>query len=397
MTTSDHRRAYRGPAILLHGFRPFFLLGAAWAAIAMVLWVGWYLWGIEIETAFPPVAWHVHELLFGYLSAVIAGFLLTAIPNWTGRLPVTGRPLAGLVLLWLLGRVAVAGSGAIGITAAGLIAAAFPAGLIAVALREILASGNRRNVPVIALLSIYLAGEIVFVLEAASDGYPVFGTRIAIAAVVTLIALIGGRVTPSFTGNWIRANNPGGTPAPFGRFDKSVLIFTVPALICWVAAPSVSIDRFSLPIGVLLIAVGLLHLLRQGRWQPWRTAAEPLVTVLHVGYLFLPAGFILAGLAVIAPDLLGETAALHAWTAGAFGTMTLAIMTRATRGHTGRPLTAPPSTVLLYLSVVVAAISRTGADLFPGAYDALITLAGLAWAFGFAGFAMLYGALLVRR
>ena len=201
--------------------------------------------------------------------------------------------------------------------------------------------------------------------------------------------LIGGRIVPSFTRNWLARRTPGRLPVTPDRFDVASLAVAAAALLLWIAAPEKPVTA------VLCLAAGGLHVWRLARWAGDRTLAEPLVLILHVGYAFVPLGFLAAGVAALAPVTFPTGAAVHAWTAGAIGVMTLAVMTRATLGHAGRPLHATRGTVIVYLSVVVAAVLRVAAGLGP-APQALLHLAAAAWIAAFAGFAILYGPLLVR-
>ena len=221
-----------------YGFRPFFFGGAVWAALGILLWLPQYFGELSLPTTLSPLDWHIHEMIYGYVAAIVTGFLLTAIPNWTGRLPVNGYPLAGLAALWLAGRVAIAGSAIWGAVIAGVIDIAFLATLAAVVLRELVAGKNWRNLRVLIVLGVLVAGNVVFHFEAISRGTADYGIRIAIAAVIGLIMLIGGRIVPSFTHNWLVRNNPGRLPRPFARFDALALGAGAAALAMWIALPS---------------------------------------------------------------------------------------------------------------------------------------------------------------
>ena len=231
------RRIYAGPALFSYGFRPFFLGGAAWAALGVLLWLPQYYGELQLPTALAPLDWHIHEMLYGYLAAVIAGFLLTAIPNWTGRLPINGAGLAALASLWVAGRVAILFSANIGATTAALVDVAFLVIFAAVALREIIAGRNWRNLRVLVVLAILILGNVVFHVEAIAQGVADYGTRIGIGAAITLIMLVGGRIVPSFTHNWIARTNPGRLPRPFSRFDAASLAVAAVALSVWAVAP----------------------------------------------------------------------------------------------------------------------------------------------------------------
>lgn len=388
MAPIPRTRPTSGPALFSYGFRPFFLLGAIQAGLAMLLWVPAYLGAIALPTALSPLDWHVHEMLYGFVPAVATGFLLTAIPNWTGRLPLQGAPLAGLVVAWLAGRIAVAASATIGWQAAMAVDVLFLALVAAACAREIVAGRNWRNLKVLAPLALLGVGNAVFHLEAGLAGAAAYGPRLGIAATILLVMLIGGRIVPSFTRNWLARENPGRLPAPFGRVDAVSLIVAVGALALWIAAPEAAVT------GAALIVAGLGQAARLARWAGDRTAREPLVAILHVAYAFVPLGFLLVGLAAF--GLVLPSAGIHAWTGGAVGAMTLAVMTRATRGHTGRPLVADIATASLYGLVIAGASARIAASLAPGHAVALLHLGGAAFAAAFLGFALVYGPLLVR-
>uniref|UniRef100_E6VJP1 NnrS family protein n=2 Tax=Rhodopseudomonas palustris TaxID=1076 RepID=E6VJP1_RHOPX len=371
------------------GFRPFFLLGAIFAAVAVLLWLPVYHGDLTLQTALAPRDWHVHEMLYGYLPAVITGFLLTAIPNWTGRLPLQGAPLGTLVLAWLAGRLAVTFSADTGWLAALLVDALFLLLVALAALREIIAGRNWRNLNVVALLTLLLVGNVAFHLEAHLGGSADYSIRIGIAVVIMLISLIGGRITPSFTRNWLVRANPGRLPQPFNKLDMVIVAFGGLALVLWVALPLSPLS------GSALLIAGVLHLVRLGRWAGDRTVGEKLLLVLHVGYLFIPLGFLLTSAAAF--GLIPVSAGIHAWMVGGAGVMTLAVMTRASLGHTGQQLTASLPTQGIYLAAVFAVAARIAAVLLPAWSDPLLHLSALGWAVAFLGFALSYGPTLLAR
>ncbi len=378
-----------GPALFSYGFRPFFLFGAIYAGLAMLAWLPMFTGHLALSTAFTPVDWHVHEMLYGFLPAVVTGFLLTAIPNWTGRLPIQGRPLLVLVLFWLAGRIAVTFSAEIGWLAAALVDVSFLALVVAATTREIIAGNNWRNLKVVGMVGLLLAGNIAFHVEAHLRGNAAYGTRIGIAAIVLLIAVIGGRIVPSFTRNWLVRENPGRLPVPFARFDVALILFSAATLALWCALPAGRVT------GTALAVAGLLHLVRLARWAGDRTWRDRLVLILHVGYLFVPLGFLLAGAG--AAGLLPGDAGIHAWMVGGAGAMTLAVMTRASLGHTGKALVASPATQAVYALIVIAALARIAAALGPDWSLQLLDVAGGAWCLAFFGFAVAYGPLLVGK
>ncbi len=392
MTISDglaRRREYAGPAIFSYGFRPFFLGGAIWAVLAILLWVPLHAGSLQVPSIASPLVWHAHEMLYGYVPAIVAGFLLTAIPNWTGRLPVSGLPLAGLFFLWLAGRIAMVMAGSIGMAMAAAIDIAFLAVLFAMAMREIIAGKNWRNMRVLAVVALLIVGNVLFHIEMIAAGVTDYGIRLGIAAVILLIALVGGRIIPSFTHNWLVRENPGRLPVPFGRYDIATLAVSVLAFAIWIAAPSAT------GTGALMMFAGLMHIVRLARWAGYRTLRDRLVLVLHVAYGFVPVGFLLAGAAVLWPDTVPISAAIHAWTVGAIGLMTMAVMTRASLGHTGQPLVASPLTQAIYASLFLAAILRIAA-----AFDGGLVLmhsSATAWMLAFGLFAISYGPRLMVR
>lgn len=384
----ERRRNYAGPAFFSYGFRPFFFGGAVWAALSILIWVPMHAGLWQWPSAIAPLDWHIHEMLYGYVPAIVAGFLLTAIPNWTGRLPVCGPSLATLFALWIGGRIAMLTTAGIG-PAAAIIDAAFLLVLLGVAAREVIAGRNWRNLRVLVIVSALALGNIAFHVEVIRTGAADYGTRTGIAAVILLISLIGGRIVPSFTNNWLVRENPGRLPLPFGPYDMVTLAVSAIALMCWVGAPLAFVS------GALLVAAGLMHLARLARWAGDRTWRDRLVLVLHVAYLFVPAGFLLTGIAIVWPLAAPATAGIHTWTAGAIGLMTMAVMTRASLGHTKQPLAATPLTQAIYLCLFAAALLRIAAAL-TGSIGLLHGSATL-WVLAFGAFAASYGPLLIRR
>jgi len=375
-------RDYQGPALFSFGFRPFFFFGSVYAGATILVWLPAFYGQLKLTTAFVPRDWHVHEMLFGYIAAVVAGFLLTAVPNWTGRLPLQGRPLMLLFSTWVAGRIAVSISTWIGWTPAAAIDSVFLMLLAASAAREIIAGKKWGNLPIVAIISLLAAGNLAFHLEAHFTGQAEYTTRAGIAVVITLIALIGGRIIPSFTRNWLAKRAPGQMPVPFGRFDAVTVAASALVLLFWVVWP---LERTT---GGLLLGCGGMHIIRLARWSGYRTFTDRLVLILHVAYAFIPVGFILTALSAF--DLVAAGAGIHAWTGGAIGTMTLAVMSRATLGHTGQRLEASPATQLIYAAVIVAALARVCAVLEIDHAGVLLVVAGIAWAAAFLGFAAAY-------
>ncbi len=395
MTSGDEIYAVRrarianAPPILRGGFRLFFFGGAAWAVIALVIWLVALAGGASLSSQFDPLAWHRHEMLFGFVGAVITGFLLAAIPNWTGRPAIAGTPLAALFALWVSARIAVLFSVSLGPVAA-ILDVGFYLVVAFLAAREVLAARNR-NLPIAGLLLLFALASGVD--HAAAGGLmddPDLGFRAAIALITLMITLVGGRIVPVFTRNWmVKQQIANGLPAQAGRFDLGVIAITAIALLSWLVAAEAIIT------GWLLVAAGLAHLARLARWAGLRSIRDPLVFILHVGYFWIPVGLCLLGASLVGGDI-PRSAAVHALTAGAMGTMILAVMTRATLGHTGRPLQASPPTLFLYVLVTIGALLRVMAPLGLIDYRLGMEISAMAWAGAFLLFLGVYGPMLFR-
>ena len=257
--------ASSGPAVLSYGFRPFFLGAGLFAVVAMASWIGALAAGLEVGGSYGALNWHAHEMLFGYTSAALAGYMLTAIPNWTGRLPVSGSQLLGLVLLWLLGRILMIWPGPLGAPGAALVDSFFLPTLAVVAGIEILAGRNWKNLKILAGLCGLSAANVAFHSTVLVFGSAAEASRAGVAIYIMLIAIVGGRVVPSFTRNWLVKAASKVLPAPFGRFDTIATASLVPALLLWVAIPQ------GVPTALATAAVAVLHAFRLARWRGWLT------------------------------------------------------------------------------------------------------------------------------
>ena len=373
-----------------YGFRPFFLGAGVWAVVAMALWIGSVAGLWRLAEGYGALAWHAHEMLFGYSAAVIAGFLLTAVPNWTGGLPVAGWRLALLFLLWCAARLAFLVTGLTGPLPAVVLDSFFLPCLLLLMAREVVVGRNWRNVKPLVLVAILAAANVGFHVEVLSTGLSITASRVAVAALIGLIMLIGGRIVPSFTHTWLLQRSSKRLPVSFDRFDVVTLLVSGGALVLWIVAPMTDAT------GVLFFIAAILQAVRLWRWEGLRAWREPLVVILHIGYAFVPLGFLLGGISISEPHVFACTAAMHVWTVGAIGIMTLAVMTRATRGHTGRELAASALTVAIYASVIAASVLRIAAGAYPQAYGSLLELAGIAWIAAFCLFLLEYAPMLLR-
>jgi uncharacterized protein involved in response to NO len=387
---ASSRHPHRIPTFLTQGFRPFFLAAGLWGAAALALWLHMLAEGVALPSRFDPLAWHIHEMLFGFVMAGIAGFVLTAIPNWTTRPMIGGGRLGLLAGLWLLGRLVGLISAMVPAWLAVVADLAFPVALALVAAREIIAAGNWRNLPILAPIVVLGAANLLMHLEAAGAAVPTgLGWRLGLVAVVILISVIGGRIVPNFTRNWLAKRGIVDLPPKAGPVDRAALGALHAGLVAWAALPDWR------PLGALLLGAAILNAWRLARWRGIETRSEPLLLILHIGYAWLSAGTALLGLATLGWAVpLG--AAIHALTVGAFGTMLAAVMTRATRGHTGRPLTADVATGVIYGLVNAAALLRIGAVFAPDAGPSLLVASGCLWIAGFVLFLCSYGPMLFR-
>ena len=370
-------RWHFGHNLFALGFRPFFLLAAGFAAFQVLHWILVYNGLIEDTGHFQGALQHAHEMIFGYVAAVIVGFLLTAARNWTGIPTASGLALAGLTAVWALGRVAMCGVLPLPPFLAALLDMAFlPAAAIALAV-PLLRAGNRRNYPMPMVLLVLAAANAVLhlsALEVIAEGTE-RALPLAFGVVALLIVLLGGRVVPAFTANAL--------PQAGVKRNQSLDV----AALALTAAVPVS-DLLGAPLTglqtALLAAAALVNGLRMVNWKPWATRCVPLLWVLHLGYAWIVVYFLLRALEGLGAEI-GPATALHALTAGAIGTMTIGMMSRTSRGHTGRALVASPLETMCFGFVTLAALARVFAPLvWPEAYATAVALSATFWfsAFG---------------
>lgn len=371
------------------GFRPFFLVGSLYGAAAVTLWTAMWRGWMPPPAWLAPQWWHGHEMLFGFVAAAIAGFLTTAAPVWTGRPAPTGRPLAALVGLWALGRVAML---AAGVLPAWLVAAAdgaFLPVLACVLAGLVWRTGQYRNYGVIVLVAVLALANLAVHAQALgiTTGSAPLALRFTIDVVIVLVVVIGGRITPAFTANaFLRS----GIAAPIRSWrwlDRAAVAATVLVAVADLLAPR------SVGSGVAAAVAAVAVAARVAGWQTLRTWRDPLVWSLHAGMLWVPLGFAL----VAASDLgaaIPATAGLHALTGGAMGAMIIAVVTRVSLGHTGRPLVLPNGSSLSYGLVHAGALARVAAALAPSA-PVLLWAGAVLWAGAFVLFAVLHGPILL--
>lgn len=378
-----------GYVLLSYGFRPFFLAAAAWAMVDIILWMSLFEHGGNLPSRFDPLSWHIHEMLFGFIMAAIAGFLLTAVANWTGRPPIRGWLLGLLVTAWVVGRLACMFSLAMNPWLVIILDLALPVLLVLLVAREIVQARNWRNLVMVAPVTVLAIANLLMHLESiGANVAPGLGWRLGIASVLVLVSAVAGRIVPAFTRNWLRKRGAEG-PAPHGVVDRLALGGLHVALFVWVFLPADTVS------GILLLMGSLLNAGRLFRWQGQKTQDEPLLLILHIGYAWLVIGVALLGVSTFAGPV-PLSAALHSLTVGAMGTMIVAIMTRVTRGHTGRPLTAAGVTQVLFAAIQAATVTRVLAG-FEIWTNGLLTLSAICWILAFVGFVVIYGPMLARK
>jgi len=384
----ERRGAGSEPALFSYGFRPFFL-GAAWfAGLAVPAWIVMLAAGLGSTGLAAPREWHVHEMLFGFLPAVITGFVLTAVPNWTDRPAIKGRLLMGLFALWLTGRLVLAWPWLPPVLAA-CIDAAYLVMLAGLLWREIGGGKSWSHAPIGVLLTLYAVANLLFHFFALTGRATDLPERLALGLDMTLLAFIGGRVTPNFTREFlVQARRPE-KPVRFSRLDMLAIGVVAVASTIWAMFSHEALA------GWLLIVAGVVNLARLARWYGWLTWREPLVFVLHWGYAWLALAMILIGGATLGAGLAQEDA-VHALTTGAVGVMTLGIMTRASLGHTGRARHADSTTVAMYALVTCGAILRVMGTTTGLPTTLVLSSAAACWSGAYLLFALVYGPYLLR-
>lgn len=365
------------------GFRPFYLLASVFAALAVGVWVLQYSGALGAAPVRGP-AWHAHEMLFGYTMAVVAGFLFTAVRNWTGRPTPSGGALAAIVLLWVAGRVLMLTPYAL---AAGVVNALFP---LAVAIGigiPLFASHNRRNYFFVALLAGMTAAVLLFHLAALgfADWPARASLRVGLDLVLFIVAVVAGRVIPMFTNNGV----PGAGASRRAWLETASLA----SLLAVLALDAVLVEGAWIAVAAVVAAA--LNAARLWLWRPWRTLGAPLVWVLHAAYAWIPIHLMLRAMAEV--GWIASPPATHALTIGVIGGMTIGMMTRTARGHSGLTLEAGPAEVAAYSLVQLAAVVRVvGAIALPSAYTASVVVSGLLFSAAFALYAVRYWPVLTR-
>jgi uncharacterized protein involved in response to NO len=373
-----------GPSVLALGFRPFFLAAGAAATLSIPVWLALWRGHLAVAPDVGGATWHAHEMLFGYTGAVIAGFLLTAVRNWTGMETPTGTRLAAVALPWLCARIAP-WVGAPAVVAVILDMAFFT--LLAVALWRPLWTGpNPTNRVFLAILAgMGLAAALVHLgVAGIAPALAARGNRLMLDLVVITLLLVGGRVMPFFTERGL----DGAKAVTRIWVERTTFALAITLLFADL------LDPHGAPAGLLAIALGLTQLVRLAGWHNRRAWTKPILGVLYSGFSWLILGLVLDGLSAFLP--IPPTAALHAITVGGVGVITLGMMARVTLGHTGRAMHAGPPTVAAFALANIAALLRAIAPiLLPGAYVHWVFASGICWVLAFSLFLWVYGPMLV--
>lgn len=367
-------------------FRPFFMGAAGLAVVWMALWLGYLLAGMPAHDNIMPVLWHGHEMLFGFAMAVIAGFLLTAMQNWTGLRLVTPGQLALLVATWLAARLAFAFSDILPLWLVTLLDLAFLPLLCLIVARTLIRAENRRNYSFIVILLVFWVLNILLHLEfhhqLSGYGYTALDTTVLL--VTTLLVFMGGRVIPFFTDRRL----PGSTPLqwPWLNWASTLSVLAIIPLYLIVGRQSI--------LAPLLLAAATLTAARLIAWKPWHTFGEPMLWILHLGYAWVPVGLVLLALHFSGAGI-PWTAGIHALMAGAMSTLILGMMARVALGHSGRPIAAMPLIMASFVIITLAGITRVAAALLvtPGW---LLAAAGFLWALAYLLYLMVYTPIFLR-
>lgn len=368
------------------GFRPFFWGAAFIAMLNLVIWIAYLSGMVEIHSLFSPTYWHLHEMVFGFIGAAVAGFLLTAVPNWTGRPAIRGLNLALLFGLWALGRVVTFYSEYTGVYFAVMVDLPFLFILCLYIFREIISQGNLRNIPIAVMISVLGLANFLMYAELLWDVELIqYGYRLSIALMSSLIMLIGGRIIPNFTNGWLQKTQNSARATTMNKFDFICIITAVVGLLAWLFSPE------SIITGGILVVAAVLHGVRLSRWQILTVIKMPILLILQIGYLWLIVGLLLLG-GFIVSGIEHTDIAIHALTAGAFTIMIIGVMTRATLGHSGREIIASKRTITVYMALNIAVIARLFAPIWDAANQGLLYISAVAWVVGFGLFILEYSA-----
>src|SRR5690606_15825898 len=381
MTSPQHP-----PILLAYAFRPFFLLTGLYGLLIVLAWMGFLFGGLPLPLGMNPMQWHAHEMLMGLVPPAIAGFLLTAMCNWTGAPPLQGRGLLALVLLWVAGRVVMWSAGLLPGWLVFAVDMAFLPVLALYAGKVLHHYGNKRNLILVAVLGLLTLTNLLMHIATLNHLTQMgqLAEVLALDLIAVVLVVVAGRITPAFAGNWLRIQ--GQDPATVKRsdgLDRATLAATM------LMIPADLITGVPALGGVVALVAAGLNLARLAGWAGWKTLREPLLWILHLGYLWIPVALLLKGLTPFIDQLL-PTAWFHAMGTGAIATLILGVMTRVALGHTGRPLKLPKLALLIYLGISLAALARVLVTLNLVNYRLGLMVSALGWCVAFILFVLLY-------
>lgn len=372
-------------------FRAFFLATGLYAIAVVIAWMSYLFGGIPLPLGWSSLHWHSHEMLYGFTSAAIAGFILTAVCNWTGAPPLKGGKLLALVGLWVAGRISLWTASWLPTGTVMLIDGLFLPILALYLLQLLLRHGNKRNLVLVGILFLLSAGNLAmhWGFVTGKTAWLLHGERLAFGLITLMMVVIGGRIIPLFSRNWLR-NHGGSETAVRSSTNIDMLTLILSAAI-------IPIDLWfegGLAPALVIFAAALTNGLRLWYWSGWLTRREPLLWILHLGYAWIVAGLMLKGLSAL--NLVAPSVWQHALGIGAMGTLILGIMTRVSLGHTGRPLVLPEFAVVIYIAITLAALARVFAALGWVNYSFGLMLAASGWTLAFVLFLLLYWPILTR-
>ncbi len=380
------------PVLLAHPFRPFFLLTGLYALVVVLAWYCFLFLNLPLPLGWSPLQWHSHEMLYGLIPAAIAGFILTAMCNWTGAKPLKGGGLLALILLWLAGRIAMWAAAWLPAWSVALVDLLFLPVLAVYVATVLQRHGNRRNLILVAVLALLTLGNLLMHVGFVSGDtrWLHTGQQQGLDLIMLLMVIIAGRIIPAFTANWLR--NTGGNSDAVIRsaWTDRVAIAGVLLLI-----PLGWWSTKGMVIGGLAVCAALINGLRLIQWNGWLTAREPLLWILHLAYLWIVLALLMRGVAALVPAI-PDSLWQHLMGVGAMGTLVLGVMTRVAIGHTGRLMKLPKYGLAIYVAITAATVFRVLAAAQWMDYRLGVSLAALFWVLAFGLFVVLYLPILTR-
>ncbi|RAU19636.1 NnrS family protein [Nitrincola tibetensis] len=378
--------------LLGYAFRPFFLLTAFYACLSVMGWMGFLFAGWPIESKWLPFYWHSHEMIYGTVTAAIAGFLLTAVTNWTGAPPLRGWGLLGMILLWVSGRIAIWFSFSVPSVWVAIIDLAFLPVLATYLAVILLRYNNRKNLVLVLILALLFTGNLLMHLGVIRESSLLLhkGEHLGFNLIVLLMALISGRITPAFSANWLRSH--GQDP------DQVIRSVWIDRIALGSIALLIPLDMLAVPNEVshwVILIAAIANTTRLLLWKGWRVRKEPLLWILHLGYFWIALGLCVRW-GLLHQNTLPSSLWIHTLGVGAMGTLLLGVMTRVAMGHTGRPLKLVRFGLWIYLLIFLSTILRLGVASGSVHYSGGMLFAAFSWVLAFGLFFVLYWNILSR-